>query len=78
LRTLPLSVATCDYDRTRALATGAVGIDGCEVTYFPLFVEEMFVRAFDHEEFDVVKLSLSTVCDADIARHVRRTGGVGT
>jgi 4,5-dihydroxyphthalate decarboxylase len=42
------------------LATGRVGIDGCEVSYFALPVEEMFIRAFDHEEFDVVELSLST------------------
>jgi 4,5-dihydroxyphthalate decarboxylase len=39
---------------------GHVGIDGCNVSYFTLPVEEMFIRAFDHEEFDVVELSLST------------------
>lgn len=60
MRTIPISVATCDYDRTHALATGRIGIDGCAVTYLTLGVEEMFIRAFDHEEFDVVELSLST------------------
>ncbi len=42
------------------MATGDIGIDGCDVSYFTLSVEEMFIRAFDHEEFDVVELSLST------------------
>jgi 4,5-dihydroxyphthalate decarboxylase len=54
-----LTVAFWSNDRTRALEDGRVEIEGCDVTFFDLKPEEMFRRAFDHEEFDVSELSLS-------------------
>src|SRR5262249_62241610 len=57
---LPLVVACWDYDRTRDLMDGRVAIEGCEVTYPPLPVEETFSRAFKSAEFDVCELSFST------------------
>jgi 4,5-dihydroxyphthalate decarboxylase len=57
---LPLTVACWDYDRTRALIDGRVGIEGCDATFFPLPVEETFFRALRHAEFDIAELSLSS------------------
>ena len=50
---LRLSLAVCDYDRTRALFDGRVGIEGCDVTAVPLEPEEAFHRAFRFAEFDL-------------------------
>jgi 4,5-dihydroxyphthalate decarboxylase len=57
---LALSLACCDYDRTRALFDGRVRIDGCEVAATPIEPEESFHRAFKFAEFDVSELSLSS------------------
>ncbi|MYZ49609.1 ABC transporter substrate-binding protein [Propylenella binzhouense] len=57
---LTLSVAIGDYDRNRALATGAVGIDGVDPVVMMLSPEEIFFRAFRHAEFDICELSLSS------------------
>ncbi|MGO8869363.1 MAG: ABC transporter substrate-binding protein [Alphaproteobacteria bacterium] len=57
---LNLSVAVGDYDRTRPLVDGAVGIDGVDPVYMTLAPEEIFFRAFRHAEFDICELSLSS------------------
>lgn len=57
---LPLTIGCWDYDRTRALADGRIGVEGCEITYLTLAPEEVFFRAFRHHEFDVTELSFST------------------
>src|SRR4051812_5048151 len=57
---LTLSVAVCDYDRTRPLVDGLVPIDGVHPVFMTLTPEEIFFRAFRHEEFDVCELSLSS------------------
>jgi 4,5-dihydroxyphthalate decarboxylase len=57
---LTLSLACCDYDRTRALFDGRVTIDGCEVVPTPVEPEEAFHRAFKYAEFDISELSLSS------------------
>jgi 4,5-dihydroxyphthalate decarboxylase len=57
---LNLSVAIGNYDRTRALLDGSVGIDGVDPVYMALSPEEIFFRAFRHAEFDVCELSLSS------------------
>ena len=57
---LELSLACCDYDRTRALFDGRVRIDGCELTATALEPEEAFHRAFKYQEFDVSEISLSS------------------
>ncbi|TAK88316.1 MAG: ABC transporter substrate-binding protein [Betaproteobacteria bacterium] len=57
---LELSLACCDYDRTRAIFDGRVRVDGCELVATALEPEEAFHRAFKYEEFDVSELSLSS------------------
>ena len=56
---LPISIATWDYDRVRALVDGRVSVEGCEVNYLVMPVEEIFERAFFHREFDVAEIGLS-------------------
>jgi len=57
---LQLSVAVGDYDRTRALFDGRVGIDGVDPVFMLLSPEEIFFRAFRHADFDICELSLSS------------------
>ena len=56
---LPLTIALWSNDRTRALEDGRVKVEGCDVTIFAIKPEEMFLRAFGREEFDVSELSMS-------------------
>jgi 4,5-dihydroxyphthalate decarboxylase len=57
---LELSLAIGDYDRTRPLIDGRVGIDGVNAMVMTLSPEEIFFRAFRHAEFDICELSLSS------------------
>ena len=57
---LTISLACCDYDRTRALFDGRVPIEGCDVVGVPMPPEEAFHRAFKYQEFDVTELSMSS------------------
>ena len=57
---VPITIACGNYDRTRALRDGRVKIEGCAVTYLPLYPEEIFFRAFRYQEFDVSELSFSS------------------
>tara|TARA_R110000787_G_scaffold46377_1_gene112569 strand:- start:320 stop:1309 length:990 start_codon:yes stop_codon:yes gene_type:complete len=57
---LTISLACCDYDRTRALFDGRAPIEGCEVVGVPMSPEEAFHRAFKYQEFDVTELSMSS------------------
>ena len=57
---LSLSVAVGDYDRTRPLIDGSVQIDGVEPAIMTLTPEEIFFRAFRHQEFDICELSFSS------------------
>ena len=57
---LQVSVAVGDYDRTRALFDGRVGIDGVDPVFMLLSPEEIFFRAFRHADFDICELSLSS------------------
>ena len=60
MRTLQLSLAMGDYDRTRPIADGRVQIDGVAPICMLLSPEEMFFRAFRHQAFDISELSLSS------------------
>jgi 4,5-dihydroxyphthalate decarboxylase len=60
LPNLPLTLACWDYDRTAALADGRVRIDGVDLTYLTLRVEETFLRMIAHREFDIAEMSLSS------------------
>jgi len=57
---LRLTLACWNYDRTRALEEGRVPVDGVDLTYLNLPVEETFFRMLRHREFDVAELSLSS------------------
>ncbi len=57
---LDLSLACQVNDRTRALLDGHVPIDGCRITHISGPAEEIFQRAFRHQEFDIAELSLGT------------------
>lgn len=57
---VPITIACGNYDRTAAIRDGRVKVDGCAVTYLPLYPEEIFHRAFKFQEFDVSELSFSS------------------
>jgi 4,5-dihydroxyphthalate decarboxylase len=57
---VPITIACGNYDRTRAIRDGTVKVEGCEVTYLPLYPEEIFHRAFKFQEFDISELSFSS------------------
>lgn len=57
---LRLSLACWNYDRTRALMDGRIPVDGIDLTYLNLPVEETFFRMLRHHEFDVAEMSLSS------------------
>ena len=57
---VPITIACGNYDRTAAIRDGRVKVDGCAVTYLPLYPEEIFHRAFKFHEFDVSELSFSS------------------
>lgn len=57
---LKISLACCDYDRTRAIFDGRVTIDGCDLLPVAMGPEEAFHRAFRHQEFDITELSMSS------------------
>jgi 4,5-dihydroxyphthalate decarboxylase len=68
---VPITIACGNYDRTRPIMDGRVKVEGCAVTYLPLYPEEIFFRAFRYHEFDVCELSFSsylrTVADGSSA-----------
>jgi len=57
---LPLTFACWDYDRTRSLLEGRIPIDGIDLTYLNLPVEETFFRMLRYHEFDAAEMSLSS------------------
>ncbi|HEX4042310.1 MAG TPA: ABC transporter substrate-binding protein [Xanthobacteraceae bacterium] len=57
---VPVTIACGNYDRTRAIKDGTVAVEGCDVTYLPLYPEEIFHRAFKFHEFDISELSFSS------------------
>jgi 4,5-dihydroxyphthalate decarboxylase len=56
---LPITIASWDYDRVRALTDGRVKVEGCDVNYITLPVEELFERAYFHGEFEVAEIGFS-------------------
>jgi 4,5-dihydroxyphthalate decarboxylase len=57
---IPLSLACWDYDRTRGLLEGRIPVDGVDLTYLNLPVEETFFRMMRFQEFDASEMSLSS------------------
>lgn len=57
---LNLSFACWDYDRIYPLVDGSVKVDGIDLNWLNMPVEETFFRMMRHQEFDVSELSLSS------------------
>lgn len=57
---LRLSLACWDYDRTRALLEDRIPVDGIDLNYLNLPVEETFFRMLRNREFDIAEMSLSS------------------
>lgn len=57
---LELSLACQDIDRSRPIIDGRVAIEGVRLNVITSRPEEIFQRAFRHQEFDISELSLST------------------
>lgn len=55
-----LTLSCWEYDRTRALQEGKVQVEGVELTYLPLHVEETFWRMLRYGEFDIAECSMSS------------------
>jgi len=56
---LPITIATGNYDRVKPLIDGQVTVEGCDVNYLVMSIEESGHRAFASHEFDVTELSCS-------------------
>ena len=57
---VPITIACGNYDRTQAIRDGRVKVEGCAVTYLPLYPEEIFHRVFKFQEFDISEMSFSS------------------
>ncbi|HLI84280.1 MAG TPA: hypothetical protein VKV17_10205 [Bryobacteraceae bacterium] len=57
---LHLTMSCWDYDRTRALRERSVEVEGIDLNYLTLSVEETFFRMMRHQEFDISEMSLSS------------------
>ena len=54
-----ITAAVGDFDRTRPLLDGRVGVDGFDMAWTSGPLESLFSRAFETAEFDVTELSFS-------------------
>ncbi len=57
---IPVTVASGDYDRVRAIRNGAVKVAGCDIAYHVVEPNQLFVRNLKNQEFDVSEMSFST------------------
>src|SRR5215469_13812735 len=57
---LRLTLACWNYDRTRPLLENRIPIEGIDLNYLNLPVEETFFRMLRHREFDAAEMSLSS------------------
>src|SRR5438046_10592849 len=55
-----LTLSCWEYDRTRALQEGTVQVEGVDLAYLPLHVEETFWRMLRYQEFDAAECSMSS------------------
>jgi 4,5-dihydroxyphthalate decarboxylase len=62
MKKLNLSFACWNYDRIAALIDGCVSVEGAELYYSNLPVDETFFRMARYQDFDVAEMSLSSYC----------------
>lgn len=55
-----ITLACWDYDRTRPLQEGRVPVEGVNLTYLPLRVEETFWRMLRYQDFDAAEMSMGS------------------
>lgn len=55
-----MTLACWDYDRTRPLQDGRVEVEGVDLTYLPLRVEETFWRMLRYQDFDAAEMSMGS------------------
>jgi 4,5-dihydroxyphthalate decarboxylase len=70
---VPITIASGEYDRIRAIKEGRVTVEGCAVSYHVVEPNQLFVRNLRHQEFDVSEMSFSTyiaLCAAGRAHYV--------
>ncbi len=56
---VPITVATWDYDRVRPILERRVRVEGCDVNYLTMPVEEIFHRAHFNAEFEVSEIAMA-------------------
>lgn len=57
-----LTLAMNDYDHVRDLTTGRVRVEGIELTYLQLSVQEIFYRFSNALEWDISEMSMGKYC----------------
>ncbi|HLK80995.1 MAG TPA: PhnD/SsuA/transferrin family substrate-binding protein [Xanthobacteraceae bacterium] len=57
---IPITVASGEYDRIRAIRDGVVKVEGCAVAYHVVEPNQLFARNLKNQEFDVSEMSFST------------------
>jgi len=60
MKRLTITLACAPYDRIMPMVIGQVPLEGFDLIYLPLEVEEIFWRQIRYGEFDVSEMSLST------------------
>ena len=68
---LPITIATWDYDRVRPLVDGRVRVEGCDVNYITMPVEECFERAYLPRRVRGGRDRIQPLPDRTVARHRR-------
>ena len=74
---LPITIATWDYDRVRALADGRVRVEGCDVNYLTMPVEEMLRTRLFPRRVRSRRDRLQPLPDRAVARHAALCRGAG-
>jgi len=57
---LKITLGCWDYDRVRAMMDGSIAVDGIDLNFLNMPVEETFFRMLRHHEFDAAEMSLSS------------------
>jgi 4,5-dihydroxyphthalate decarboxylase len=59
---LPLTLASSHYDHVTDLANGRVPVEGVDLTFLTLQIEEIFFRQFNYGDFDASEVSMGKYC----------------
>ena len=59
---IPLTLASSHYDHITDLANGRVPVEGVELTFLNMQIEEIFFRQFTYGDFDASEVSMGKYC----------------